>query len=69
MTKIDGPLLSAQASAQYGLELNEARAEALAAMVRGYLDGARGATKALPMDAEPALFPATLQALAKGAKS
>ncbi|MSO74754.1 MAG: hypothetical protein EXQ99_06365 [Alphaproteobacteria bacterium] len=62
MKPIDGPQLAAQARAQYDLELSDARTLALAGMVRGYLDFARDATRALPMDAEPATFLLTLDA-------
>lgn len=69
MPSITGPLLAEQARTYYGLELNDARAQVLAEMVRGFLDAARRAAQTLPMDSEPAQYALVLEALGNGARS
>ncbi len=68
MTAINGRQLAEQARAQYDLELSEARAQALAEMVRGYLDAGRRAAQVLPMEAEPAQYALLLEALGNGGR-
>ncbi len=69
MKPIDGRQLVEQARAYYDLELSDARAQALADMVRGFLDTARRAGQVLPMDSEPAQYALMLDALGNGERS
>jgi hypothetical protein len=68
MKPIDRRPIAALARAFYNRELNDGRAQALAGMINAHVDAARRATRDLPMETEPALYPMALDQAARGGR-